>query len=170
MNRCLRYDWPLHFVLFFTGFLPDNVIFLRVRGWMAHFFFKDCGRDLRLGRNITFYNPSNISIGANVYIACGNWFSAGDPIVIEDQVLMGPYCVCSSSNHTSNEGSFRYGVSEKSPITIKQGAWIAANCTLTAGVTIGSGALVAAGAVVTKDVPNAVIVAGNPGKVIGEVG
>jgi len=28
----LRFDWPLHFMLLFTNWLPDNVFFLRVRG------------------------------------------------------------------------------------------------------------------------------------------
>ncbi|MDA7927771.1 acyltransferase [Akkermansiaceae bacterium] len=169
MIRCLRYEWPLHLVLWVTGFLPDNVIVLRLRGWMAHFFFKSCGKDLRLGRNVTFYNPSNISIGSNVYIAYGNWFSAGDLITIGDQVLLGPYSVYASSNHTSRDGSFRYGSPDKAPISIDSGAWVAANCTVVAGISIGKGALVGAGSVVTKDVPNRVVFAGNPGRVIRPV-
>ncbi|MCO5259133.1 MAG: hypothetical protein M9916_03230 [Crocinitomicaceae bacterium] len=52
--RLLRYDWPLHFVLLLTNWLPDNVVFLRLRGYLAHFFFLSCGKNLRLGRNLTF--------------------------------------------------------------------------------------------------------------------
>ena len=169
MIRCLRYDWPLHFVLWLTGFLPDNVIVLRLRGWLAHFFLGSCGKDLRLGRNITFYNPSKIFIGSNVYIAYGNWFSAADSISIGDQVVLGPYSVCASSNHTCKGESFRYGASDKAQISIGRGVWVAANCTITAGISIGRGALVGAGTVVTKDVPALVVFAGNPGRVIKAV-
>ena len=37
------------------------------------------------------------------------------------------------------------------------------------GVTIGSNVLVAAGSVVTKSVPNGVVVGGNPAKVLGSI-
>ena len=169
MWRCLRYDWPLHFVLLLTSWFPDNVQILRLRGWLAHFFFKDCGKDLRLGRRISFYNPSNIKIGSNVYIAYGNWFSAGELIEIGDEVIFGPYSVFASSNHTLRGDSFRYGTPERAPVRIGAGSWIAANCTVMAGVSIGSRALVGGGTVVTKDVPDQVVFAGNPGRVIRPV-
>lgn len=164
MWRLLRYDWPLHLVLLLTSWMPDNVRILRLRGWLAHFFFRQCGRDLRLGRRLCFYNPSNIIIGSNVYIAYGNWFSAGDLIVIENEVLIGPYSVFSSSNHTSINHSFRYGPKHKAPIRIASGVWISANCTITAGSNIGRGCLIGAGTVVTKSVREGVLFAGNPGR------
>ncbi|MGD9211356.1 MAG: acyltransferase [Desulfobacteraceae bacterium] len=49
---------------------------------------------------------------------------------------------------------------------VKKGASIGSNATILCGVTIGSGALVGAGAVVTKDVPDNTIVAGNPAKIL----
>ena len=50
----LRYDWPIHFLILLTNWLPDNVIFLRLRGALLKPFFKNCGKDLRLARNIYF--------------------------------------------------------------------------------------------------------------------
>jgi acetyltransferase-like isoleucine patch superfamily enzyme len=50
---------------------------------------------------------------------------------------------------------------------IKKGAVIGSNATLFP-VTIGKNSIVGAGAVVTKDVPDNCIVAGNPAKVIKE--
>lgn len=51
-------------------------------------------------------------------------------------------------------------------ITVLEGASIGANATLLPGITIGSNAMVGAGAVVTKDVPQAAVVVGNPAKII----
>lgn len=50
-------------------------------------------------------------------------------------------------------------------VTIKDGAIIGSRAVIKAGVTIGENSVVAMGAVVTKDVPDNVLVAGVPAKV-----
>jgi acetyltransferase-like isoleucine patch superfamily enzyme len=50
---------------------------------------------------------------------------------------------------------------------VKKGASIGANSVILPGVTIGEEALVGAGSVVTKDVPNRAVVAGNPARITG---
>jgi UDP-2-acetamido-3-amino-2,3-dideoxy-glucuronate N-acetyltransferase len=52
---------------------------------------------------------------------------------------------------------------------IKQRASLGSNSTILCGITVGEGALIGAGAVVTKDVPDHAIVAGNPARIIGDV-
>jgi acetyltransferase-like isoleucine patch superfamily enzyme len=54
------------------------------------------------------------------------------------------------------------------PINIKDGAWIGAGAIILANVTVGRKSIVGAGAVVTNDVPDFAIVAGNPARVIGK--
>lgn len=54
----------------------------------------------------------------------------------------------------------------RSPITIGDGAWVAAQAFVGPGVTVGRNAVVAARAVVVKDVPPDVVVGGNPARVI----
>ena len=98
--RLLRYDWPMHFVLLFTNWLPDNVFFLRLRGRMCSPFFCSCGRSINIGRNVTFHNPSLIHLGNMVHISYGCIFMATDQIMIEDEVMFGPYCALVSGNHT----------------------------------------------------------------------
>ena len=164
--RLLRYDWPLHFVLLLTNWLPDNVIFLRLRGFLARPFLGKCGKNFRLGRNITFYNPSKISVGRDVYIAYGCWFMAGERITVGDGLLFGPYCVVVSSNHQRVAGSYRFGTSKQAPISIGFGSWVGAHVTITAGSSIGKGSLVAAGAVVNGVFPDNAMLGGVPAKVI----
>ncbi len=166
IKRLLRYDWPLHFVLLFTNWLPDNIPFLRLRGFLANTFFKKCGKNLRLGRNLVFYNPSEISIGSDVYIGYGSWFSAGDTITIEDQVTLGPYCVIASSNHQRMGKTYFASGSINLPVCIRNGCWFGSHCVVTAGCEIGSGSLIAAGAVVTDSFPQNVMLGGVPAKVI----
>lgn len=166
LKTYLRYDFPLHFVLWFTGFLPDNVIFLRLRGWLAKYFFGYCGKDLRLGRGIVIHNPINIHLGNHVFFAYGCMLMATDVIRVEDEVMFGPYVVAISGNHSRQHGSFRYGKPQLAPIWIKHGVWVGSHAVITAGVTIGEGSLIGAGAVVTRDIPDHVMAGGVPARVI----
>ena len=169
MSTNLRYLWPLHAILVLTNWLPDNVLFLRLRGAMIRPFFGSCGKNFRVGRNVTFYNSKNIHIGSNVYIALDNWFNASEVIVIEDEVMFGPKSVITSSNHTKFEGSFRYGIPQSQPIKIGKGTWVSANCTITAGSQIESGCLIASNTVVHNIVPKNSMYGGVPGKVIKSI-
>lgn len=166
IKRLLRHDLPLHFVLLLTNWLPDVTFSLRLRGALAGLFLGSCGKNLRLGRDITFYNPSQIHIGNDVYIAKGCWFMAIKKITIGDEVLFGPYCLATTSNHQRHQGSFRYGTPQRAPISIGAGSWVAGHVVLSAGCTIGQGVLVAAQSVVTQDVDDHVMVAGQPARVV----
>lgn len=155
----------MHFILVLTNWLPDNVFFIRLRGTLIRPFFKKCGKKLGVGRNVTFYDPSKIEIGNLVYIAYGCWFSPGFGIKIEDEVLLGPYNVIATSNHTRLNGSFRFGSPKGDKILIKRGSWVGANCSILAGSVIGTGSVIAANSVVNGNVPDNCIFAGNPGQV-----
>lgn len=116
---------------------------------MASPFLGHCGRDLRLGRNVTFYNPSNVVIGDHCYIAYGNWFSANETICIGDEVIVGPYCVFASSNHTKEGNSYRSGRVKGAKIEISSGCWVAAHCTIIAGSFLPEQSVLAANSVLT---------------------
>jgi galactoside O-acetyltransferase len=62
-----------------------------------------------------------------------------------------------------------WSVVNSQPITICSHAWIGMNCIILKGVTIGEGAIVAAGSVVTRNVPEWTVVAGNPAKAVKEI-
>lgn len=85
-------------------------------------------------------------------------------ITIEDDVLIASSVSISTEAHP-NEPNQRLQLFTK-PVHIKQGAWIGMGATILPGVSIGRNSIVAAGAVVVRDVPDDVIVAGVPAKVI----
>lgn len=159
----LRYDWPLHLIMLLTSWWPNNVGFFYLRGILSRPFFGSCGRNLRLGRNITFYNASSIHFGANIYVALGGVFLALGDIVVGDEVMFGPYVVLSAANHTKNLGSYRYGPIEKPPITIGFGTWIGAHTTVLGGATIGKGCVIGSNAAVVRgEIPDNSFAAGVP--------
>ena len=60
---------------------------------------------------------------------------------------------------------YEYGID----ITIGDNVWIGGNVVITPGVKVGNGVVIGAGSVVTKDIPDNCIAAGNPARVIREI-
>lgn len=116
-------------------------------------FFTDCGQ--------------NIHIGKNVFINAGCKFQDQGGIYIGDGTLIGHNAVLATINHMEDPEK-RAGMVFQ-PIHIGKNVWLGANVTVLPGVTIGDGAIIAAGAVVTKDIPENMIAAGVPAKVMRAV-
>lgn len=102
--------------------------------------------------------------GKNVFVNYGCGFMDRGGITIEDGALIGPGVSLITENH-SEVPELRQHVYGR-PIRIKRRAWLGAGVTVLPGVTIGENAIIAAGAVVTKDVPDNMIAAGVPAKII----
>lgn len=106
-------------------------------------------------------------IGKNVFINFDCVFLGLGGITIEDGVLIAPKVSLLTEGHSISP-SKRHGLVPKS-IHIKKNAWIGANATILQGVTIGENSVVAAGSVVSKDVPDNVVVGGTPAKIIKKI-
>lgn len=109
----------------------------------------------------------NTRIGKNVFINFDCVFLDLGGITIEDNVMLAPKASLLSEGHPVSPTERHALVPGK--IHIRKNAWIGANATILPGVTIGENSIVAAGAVVSKDVPDNVVVAGIPAKVIKSV-
>jgi len=118
------------------------------------------GRNCKVGQNVVI--GPHATIGNNVKIQ--NNVSVYEGVTLEDSVFCGPSMVFTN---VFNPRSEIPRMSEKRRTLVKRGATIGANATIICGNTIGRYALIGAGAVVTKDVPDYAIVAGNPAKRTG---
>ena len=161
-----RYYLPLFLIQAITFFLPDFIIFMKLRGFLSSFFVKKCGKNLMIGRDVTFFNPQNLFLGDNVYIAKSVWINSYKKINIGNEVLISPNVIITSGKHTFVNKSFRYGEPIGIPIEIKNGTWIGANSVISAGSKIGKGCVVSAGSIVNGKFDDFIMVGGNPARYI----
>lgn len=115
-------------------------------------------------------NNGSINIGNNCSVGAYNILDGTGGLTIGNQVRIGPHVCIYSANHrfrNKNIAIHKQGL-DLNPVVIEDNVWIGAQVTILAGVKISSGSVIAAGAVVTKDVEENSIMAGNPAKKISD--
>lgn len=101
-------------------------------------------------------------IGQDLHLVCANRIEIADCVTISARVFI------SDNNHSHKEidvPALEQELETK-PIKIGENSLIGINTVILAGVTIGKNVVVGAGAVVTKDIPDDCIAAGNPARII----
>lgn len=118
-------------------------------------FHCDYGKNIQVGNNFfanyncTILDVGKVIIGDNVQFAPNvSLYTAGHPI-----------------HPDSRNSGYEYGIG----ITIGDNVWLGGNVVVNPGVHIGNNVVIGSGSVVTKDIPDNVIAAGNPCKVIREI-
>ena len=84
---------------------------------------------------------------------------------LEDNCWLGPNTVLTNASYPKHSSA----KDDLQGVTVGKNAKIGANVTLLPGIKVGENALVGAGSVITKDVNDGVIVAGNPVKILREI-
>jgi UDP-2-acetamido-3-amino-2,3-dideoxy-glucuronate N-acetyltransferase len=126
----------------------------------------EIGENSKIGTFVEI--QKNAVVGRNCKISSHTFICEG--VSIEDDVFIGHNVTFINDlyPHSTTVGDRMQTEDDWKvvPTLVKKGASIGSSATILAGVTIGEYAMVGAGAVVTKDVPNRTIVAGNPARVL----
>ncbi len=108
----------------------------------------------------------NIECGKNFYANCNCIILDVAKVKFGDNCFLGPNVGVYTAGHpihpTTRNSGYEYG----KEITVGDNVWIGGNSTICPGVHIGSNVVIGAGSVVTKDIPDWCIAAGNPCRVI----
>ncbi|MBQ9410916.1 MAG: sugar O-acetyltransferase [Bacteroidales bacterium] len=115
-------------------------------------FFCDYGKQIRVGRR--FFANFNFTVLDEA------------PVTIGDDCFIGPnvsiYTACHSTDPVERNSRREWA----EPVSIGHNVWIGGSVTILPGVSIGNNVTIGAGSVVTKDIPDNVVAAGNPCRVI----
>lgn len=118
-------------------------------------FYCDYGKNIFLGEK--FYANHNLTILDAAEVRIG------------DNVFVGPNVGMHTSGHPIDFERRNKGLEYALPITIEEDVWIGSSVTIIGGVKIGRGTVVGAGSVVIRDLPDNVVAAGNPCRVIRSI-
>lgn len=111
----------------------------------------------------------NIHVGDNFYANFDCVFLDVCEIRIGDNCFIAPGVHIYTATHPLDAEARNSGAEFGKPVTIGHNVWIGGRSVINPGVSIGNNVVIASGAVVTKDVPDHVVVGGNPAKVIKSI-
>ncbi|WP_101913305.1 sugar O-acetyltransferase [Megasphaera vaginalis (ex Bordigoni et al. 2020)] len=122
------------------------------RFWIAPPFYCDYGYTIHIGDGFAAnYGCVIIDVAA---------------VTIGNNVLLGPQVGIYTAGHPLAAAVRRRGLEFGRPVVIGDDVWIGGHSTVNPGVTIGSNVVIGSGSVVTRDIPDQVVAAGNPCRVL----
>ncbi|RDW21286.1 maltose O-acetyltransferase [Oceanobacillus chungangensis] len=127
------------------------------------------------GKNIYIEPTFRCDYGANIYVG-ENFYANFDCVILDicdvrigDNCMLAPGVHIYAATHPLDPIERNSGQELGKPVTIGDNVWIGGRSVINPGVNIGNNVVVASGAVVTKDVPDNVVVGGNPARIIKEI-
>ena len=111
----------------------------------------------------------NIELGENFYSNHNVVILDGAKVTFGDNVFIAPNCGFYTAGHPLDSERRNAGLEYAKPITVGNNVWFGAGVHVMPGVTIGNDVVIAAGSVVTKDIPDGVVAAGVPCKVVKKI-
>ena len=111
----------------------------------------------------------NIEVGNNFYANYNCVILDVGKVVIGENVMFAPNVSIYTAGHPihpkSRNSGYEYGIE----VTIGDNVWVGGSVVINPGVKIGTNVVIGSGSVVTKDIPDNVIAAGNPCRIIREI-
>ncbi|NMH68249.1 sugar O-acetyltransferase [Bacillus sp. RO3] len=124
------------------------------------------------GENVYMEPTIRFDYGFNTHVG-ENFFANFDCTILDvcevrfgDNCMLAPGVQIYTATHPLHPAERNSGMEYAKPITFGNNVWIGGNAVINPGVTVGDNAVIASGAVVTKDVPENVVVGGNPARVL----
>ncbi|WP_283152478.1 maltose acetyltransferase domain-containing protein [Guptibacillus hwajinpoensis] len=111
----------------------------------------------------------NIHVGENFFANFDCVFLDICEIRFGDNCMLAPDVHIYAATHPLDPTERNSGQEYGKPVFIGDNVWIGGGAIINPGVTIGNNAVIASGAVVVKDVPENVVVGGNPARVIKSI-
>lgn len=136
----------------------------KLRAFCGKLILNKCGKKVNIEHGAVF--SSRVELGD--YSGIGINSNLGGTVIIGKDVMMGPECKIYTINHRFNDidkPMRLQGFQEERPVFIGDDVWIGGKVIILPGVHIGNHCIIGAGSVVTKDVPEWAIVAGNPARI-----
>ena len=115
------------------------------------------GEGVLIRHRVRIHWPWKLTVGNHSWIGEESWLLNLEPITVGSEVCLSQGVLLCTGSHDRRSPTFEF---DNSPISIGDGAWVAARATVLRGVTIGHDATIGATALVTKDVaPGATVIA-----------
>ena len=109
---------------------------------------------------------AHLSVGDRVFINFNCVILDCARVTLGNDVLLAPGVQVYAATHPLDWRTRRTWLESAKPVTVGNDVWIGGGATLLPGVTVGDRSVIGAGSVVTRDVPDDCVVAGNPARVI----
>ncbi|MGW0820609.1 WcaF family extracellular polysaccharide biosynthesis acetyltransferase [Streptomyces sp. NPDC002845] len=135
-------------------FAVQNLVFgawwcpARLRVALLRAFGATIGENVLIRHRVRVLWPWKLTVGDNSWIGEGAWLLNLEPITIGAHVCVSQEAMLCAGSHDHRAADFRY---RNAPITVEDGAWIAARATVLAGTRVGRHAVVGAGSVLHRD-------------------
>jgi putative colanic acid biosynthesis acetyltransferase WcaF len=123
------------------------------------------GRGLVIKARVWIKYPWRLVVGDHCWIGQGAWIDNLADVRLGSHVCVSQQVYVCTGSHDYRQRTFDLITR---PVDVGDGAWLGARALVLGGVTVGANAVVAAGSLVTKDVPVAAIVAGQPARTIAQ--
>lgn len=136
---------------------------------MAKAIVKEFGENANIIPPFTCDYGCNVKVGNNTVINHSGVFLDTNEINIGKHALIGPKSGLYGAIHPFDVEARNEGIEKAKTINIGDGAWLGGKVTVVPGVSIGKHSVIGAGSVVTKDIPDDVVAAGNPCRVIRKI-
>ena len=143
---------------------PENE--KKLRGRLTRQLIPNAGANLWIQSPFYCDYVSNIITGENVFFNFNCVVLDVMKVTIGSRTLFGPNVQIYTAAHPTNHLERAKGLGYGKPVTIGEDVWIGGGVIICPGVSIGSRSIIGAGSVVTKHIPEDVMAAGNPCKVI----